>query len=460
MPFHGKRIKLTNSIVNIICLAIILAFSRGVMDMIDIPPGLAKGAILGLTILAFLLSCFCLKINGLSFFMEFSLVFILYTNVVAFSSIINNSVLKETLTFYHATLIAFLSFIIFAYLPIKRRLMTRLVGTLECIMIFQIFFSICKLFTLGVTEAAAGTISYSGGAINTVFPLLAISWFLSKYIYFKQKKVYLLYCLGFLFMGYVGGKRAIFFFLPVILLFIVFLKNHLEAKRLLSKKNGKIIILVLLVIITTFYLGVKMTPTMNRERSKWGSFDLEFVLDYAIEYNYRPNREYVRGRMAGLVQSFKYTADLPPDKILFGSGPDQLINYESRDGTERRFGISNSGAITGLATYLLSVGVVGSILVFALHLMVGGKVYSVLKRDYKKKKSPIDRYRFFILCATLVFAIDFIFYTRSFVHSSALSLLYFSFGGISLNKRCAHESVGIVRGENRSAVGPAPGYAR
>ena len=152
-------------------------------------------------------------------------------------------------------------------------------------------------------------------------------------------------------------------------------------------------------------------------------------------YNYRPNVTYsVQGRMAGLIQSYRHIANSNMNVYLFGSGPDKFINFKARDGTERQFGIYNAGGITGLATYLLSVGLVGSTLILYLYFFVGKEVYKNIRKNYHETISTVRFFQLFVILATFIFALDFIFYTRSFVQSHALNFLYFILAGISINK--------------------------
>ena len=60
------------------------------------------------------------------------------------------------------------------------------------IFLIQIFASVIKLIFIGTQEAIVGTIHYSGGALNTIVPLIGISMLSSFYLFQKNDKMYLL----------------------------------------------------------------------------------------------------------------------------------------------------------------------------------------------------------------------------------------------------------------------------
>ena len=422
------------TITYLMCFAVNVAFFQGLLYMIGIAPSVPKAIILLSSSFAFLLTIIYFKIRNLIFLSTFVLVLLAFSYIVFISHSLNDSILKETLSFYHYTFVACLSFFIFANLPLNSRLLAVIQKNFEILIVFQIIFIVYKFFKWGITESIVGTISYRGGALYTIFPLLAITYFISKFFYFKKKKIYLFFCVGLFFMAFVGGKRAIYFFLPVVLIVIFLIKNHIETSATLSMKNLKTVGILCAAMILIVNVGVRVTPTLNPEKSHWGSFDINHVVKYVKFYNYRPNREYVRGRIAGLFQAYKYIANSDITVFLFGSGPDKLINYKSRDGTERKYGINNSGAITGLATYLISVGVLGSALIIILYFLVGRQVYKTMRRQNNKPHSVVYYLQFFVFCGTFVFMLDFIFYTRAFVQTHALNFLFFILAGISINK--------------------------
>lgn len=143
----------------------------------------------------------------------------------------------------------------------------------------QIFHALIKLILFpGIGfEALVGTLSYIGGGQGTTIPIIGfiVLWF---YKQGKLTKYDWLYVIGLLLVGFTTGKRAVWFILPfVIAAFIV----YVQGIRL-----NKYIILGITAIPVVFYFGARLTPTLNPEHKVWGSFDLEYMFDYAETYQF------------------------------------------------------------------------------------------------------------------------------------------------------------------------------
>ncbi len=147
------------------------------------------------------------------------------------------------------------------------------------IFLVQIIMSIVKLllFQGRQIEGLVGTMSIQGGAMGTTIPIIGfiVLWF------YKQGKLTRydwLYVAGLLLIGYTTGKRAVWFILPcVIMAFLV----YVQGIRL-----NKYIVLGIFAIPIVFYFGARLTPTLNPEHKVWGSFDLEYMFDYAETYQF------------------------------------------------------------------------------------------------------------------------------------------------------------------------------
>ena len=143
----------------------------------------------------------------------------------------------------------------------------------------QIFLSIIKIPLLGwQIEGLVGSFSIIGGAMGTTIPIL---WFIILWRYKRGLfgKWDWLYILGLLLVGFTTGKRAVMFILPVIIAAFLIYVPKLKLK---SSTVAMVIILVPLL----FYLGVRLTPTLNPEHQIWGSFDWEHAMGYAETYQF------------------------------------------------------------------------------------------------------------------------------------------------------------------------------
>lgn len=147
------------------------------------------------------------------------------------------------------------------------------------IFIVQILISALKfiLFSGRQIESLVGSMSIIGGAIGTTIPILGfiVLWF------YRNGKLFWrdwLFVAGLLLVGFTTGKRAVWFILPVV---IAAFMVYVQGIRL-----NKYIVLGIAAIPVVFYFGARLTPTLNPENKVWGSFDLEYMFDYAETYQF------------------------------------------------------------------------------------------------------------------------------------------------------------------------------
>lgn len=152
--------------------------------------------------------------------------------------------------------------------------------------LMQIILSVLKFAVFREQiEGLVGSFSIPGGEMGTTIPIL---WFIVLWLYRKGQfgKWDWLYVLGLLFVGFTTGKRAVMFILPVVVfVFFVFVQG-IHLKRYM--------IGVIALVPLLFYLGVRLTPTLNPEHRVWGSFDWDYAIGYAEEYQF--GKEGVRGQ--------------------------------------------------------------------------------------------------------------------------------------------------------------------
>lgn len=147
------------------------------------------------------------------------------------------------------------------------------------IFLVQILISVLKfiLFNGHQIESLVGSMSIIGGAMGTTIPILG---FIVLWFYRNGRMTWKdwLFVAGLLLVGFTTGKRAVWFVLPfVIAAFIV----YVQGIRL-----NKYIVLGIAAIPIVFYFGARLTPTLNPEHKVWGSFDLEYMFEYAETYQF------------------------------------------------------------------------------------------------------------------------------------------------------------------------------
>lgn len=158
----------------------------------------------------------------------------------------------------------------------------------------QILLSVVKIPLIGwQAEGLVGSFSITGGAMGTTIPIL---WFI---ILWRHKRGQLgrwdwLYILGLLLMGFTSAKRAVMFILPLVVAALMIYVPKLKLK-------GSTIAMAIILVPLLFYLGVRLTPTLNPEHQIWGSFDWEHAMGYAETYQF--GKEGLQGQTEALEQA-------------------------------------------------------------------------------------------------------------------------------------------------------------
>lgn len=159
--------------------------------------------------------------------------------------------------------------------------------------LMQILLSVVKIPLIGwQMEGLVGSFTIIGGAQGTTIPIL---WFI---ILWRHKRGQFgrwdwIYILGLLLVGFTTGKRAVMFILPVVVAAFLIYVPKLKLK-------GSTIAMAIILVPLLFYLGVRLTPTLNPEHQIWGSFDWEHAMGYAETYQF--GKEGIQGQTDALEQ--------------------------------------------------------------------------------------------------------------------------------------------------------------
>jgi len=268
------------------------------------------------------------------------------------------------------------------------------------LIIIQVFLTIIKLYLIGLNESIIGSISYIGGAAGTVFPVLGFIflWGIKKGE-FDTKEWTIVFLL--LLVGYASMKRAIWFIMPV----VIFLFYYYVPGKKLSKRLLYVIPLLPLI----FYLGVRINPTLNPDKSFWGRFDLDYALNYARDYSFGEGREASKkGRGGATLQLVKTLLTLDysqRDLIGMGLKPMYTTDYEEFD--KLGFDIGHKGSANGIFQTYVTSGFIGVLFTLLFILSILNKI---------KNK----RLKFAIIA---VFCWEYFFYTGIIMRTQALSFL-------------------------------------
>jgi hypothetical protein len=223
---------------------------------------------------------------------------------------------------------------------------------------FQIFLSFIKLTTIGIVETTVGSIVYLGGGPATIIPILGFIfiWMIRRGRLSKKDWYFIILLI---FIAFMSVKRSIWFVMPIIILLFLFY----VPKRKLPLRLAWI--LPLLPIL--FYLGVRLNPTLNKEQKMWGSFDLDFVSNYAQKYTFGDANKIGSDKKLGqgrggatmlLLTKLNNTENLTWQD-LFGYGLEELVTKDYDNFNENKYGVNSKGAVTGFFNTYISFGFLG-----------------------------------------------------------------------------------------------------
>lgn len=245
----------------------------------------------------------------------------------------------------------------------------------------QFFAAILKYLIIGICEPYIGTMASHSGGLTTLFSLAGFTTCSIMYFCTKEKEI-LLGCVGFVLFGLIGEKRALAFMIPASLLVSFFIYSAFSKQFGISFIK-KIIAGVILVPLL-FYVMVRANPSFNPERKVWGTFDLEYTLNYAEKYNsgtLTKDKDKV-GRSEARAIFHEHIMNDNLYHILFGYGSGLLVqsgfNHEIQGNVQRytlnRWGVGYSISI-GYLKLLVQVGFIGMAIYFMIFISLLRGIY-------------------------------------------------------------------------------------
>jgi len=241
----------------------------------------------------------------------------------------------------------------------------------------QIFATIIKFIIIGIQEKIAGTISISGGSIPAVFPSLYYVFLFTISGGRMTRKMWILIILS-LIMPIASDKRAIWFILPL----VIFFSYYFYGKIRINKN----ILYLPLAIPLVFYMGLRITPSLNPDNRIWGKFDPQYAWHYAVSYNlgkrsmdsYVSNDEVASGRLGGNIFYINKIISSPLSfETLFGIGNIKYTQTEARRGGA---GFESKYMLTAWVDIFLRFG----FLALISYLIMTIKIFLLIK-NYKKE---------------------------------------------------------------------------
>lgn len=340
------------------------------------------------------------------------LVFSLY--FVCDNLLVHNDSILFVFSQYSKYYVPFMSLLLFIYYARKDviylRYFNKLIGM---ILLIQVFISAYKFVLLGGNfwEGMVGTFGeLRGGGTGTSFPLVALCWVaINSNMDIRAWKSWL-FIAGLLLLGIAAGKRAVILLFPI--LFMVL------SMYVCKKKYSNRVWVIIAAAPLLFYIGVRLTPSFNPEKKVWGSFNLEYMLNYTENYSMgkvedgEERKEYT-GRVGSALAFWNIlkNGEDYTSKTLLGEGVERAYSTigdrESYDQYGRDYELSHRGDITGVLMLYIAIGVVG-VIMFVIY-------YCFLFRLIRYKRLR------FVLFALVMF--DFVFYNSMTIRDPFVSTL-------------------------------------
>lgn len=223
------------------------------------------------------------------------------------------------------------------------------------VILMQIVITIGKfvIFRGRPIESIVGSISHIGGAAGTTIPVLG---FIALWLYREgalNKKDWA-FVAGLLLIGFMAGKRAVWFIVPAEIAAFTIYVPGIRIKRSFVAS--------LVIAPLVLYFGVRLIPTLNPGNKVWGPFDIGYVFNYAVNYEFGNNRNDAlaqgRGGAAGLVMA-KYSSGQLDRQDWLGRGLAAMYGTSYDQFNELDTGINMKGAASGVFQTYVATGLLG-----------------------------------------------------------------------------------------------------
>ena len=192
-----------------------------------------------------------------------------------------------------------------------------------------------------------------------------------------------------------------------------------------------------------FYLGLRLTPSLNPENKVWGSFDIDYALNYGKAYSMGEidedgNREKGIGRVGATLLMIDWIKDYNNYDVhsWFGHGAERIFtsnDYEDYYDKDYNFGINHRGSMTGAVMWYLGFGIVGLVLFMIYYL----SLFRII---------PYQRLRY-VLYGMVMF--DFIFYNAQMIREPFICVLIIF---IMYYSRLRYTNKGMFIGSNNLII--------
>ena len=207
--------------------------------------------------------------------------------------------------------------------------------------------------------------------------------------------------------------------IPLLIFILLIIQNYITKQSI----NKIISSIFKISIIGAFliYIMIRLNPTLTPENEIGGSFDIEYVNNYILDYEKSNENEKKRGeisRSEGLVYFFNHVNKFEIENYLIGEGAGKLLINE--DNPMELFYKVRYGGRMGIIWLLLQIGIVGMGLCLSIYIRI---LYKTFKTALLNRDKLINIDNFILIGLILTFLWDTIIYSSS-------SIMYFIIPGL------------------------------
>ena len=207
---------------------------------------------------------------------------------------------------------------------------------------------VIKIFAGLHGEMTTGLVAHSG---SFLFILLVVFLVRRGLINTKVQYVNILWILMILLLTYGSSKRSLIFILPLFF--------WITSKTYPFKLKTVFTYVVLGTMI--LYIGVRSNPTLNPERSQWGSFDIEYLAEYILWYESLDTKSEGNQTVGRIATTLRATSIVSEEykTAIFGLGPGYLSKSFNDRGAIGDFNDEIEYGLNGYSWVLLQYGFLG-----------------------------------------------------------------------------------------------------
>ncbi len=427
--------KIGNSSYYIVLLIFILSFSQGVIFALGVPNAVSQLSIEILILILFFKAMLNIISVGGDIYGD-GLVINLLLIVAIFISFLITTVSKIQLIFFIRNFfIYYLFFYALFNIKLTDSQKERIKKLIIYLFVIQLPASFIKLYLIGTSEDYIGTISVEDGSLATIMPLFAISYLLSHYMVYKDKK-YPILMLLFIGIGLISNKLGILYY--VVFLYFAILYVYSKFDLVLLKNLFKTMIFLSLI----FSAFVSLNPRANPEGKVGGSVDIDYLIKYSNEYqHYSEDGVKGDGRFTAPFDVWDLLSSKGIIAVLWGLGPGDIIQssfLKYKNPLLEKYNIGYGGRL-GILQLMMQIGLIGLLLALSFHILLYMKIRYVYDNYIIDTEHKVLLLYFIGL--SIIYFLDTLTYSPTLLNNPAMIMVYlYSFFYIHKYKGVLNES--------------------